>query len=199
MNNFARNKYVLEAAPAIWFEEFVPAINHFAGVKTNSAVDKEFYTADNYYSLIKDSAAMNYQSGWVLDTGDWIADHSSLYLAHYDASTKTYSVDSSATQYAQNFEGMYNYCRDWLVSRAAWLSSEMAEDYTPADNLIGDVNLDGKVNVFDATEIQKYSAELVTFTTVQAELGDVNGDGKIDVMDSTEIQKYIADLQSALG
>lgn len=199
MNNFARNKYVLEAAPAIWFEEFVPAINHFAGVKTNSAVDKEFYTADNYYSLIKDSAAMNYQSGWVLDTGDWIADHSSLYLAHYDASTKTYSVDSSATQYAQNFEGMYNYCRDWLVSRAAWLSSEMAEDYTPADNLIGDVNLDGKVNVFDATEIQKYSAELVTFTIAQAELGDVNGDGKIDIMDSTEIQKYIADLQSALG
>lgn len=199
MNYISRNNAVLDAAPQIWFEKFVPAINHFAGEKTNLTVNKDFYTADYYYNILKDSAEMNYTSGWLLRTGDWIADHSSLRLAHYDATTKTCVVDAKTTTYAQNFEGVFNYCRDWLTSRAAWLSSEMAEDYTPPAYIKGDVNGDGRVNVFDATEVQKYAANLITLTNEQMLSADVDGDSRITVVDATEIQKYAVGLTSVLG
>ena len=194
MNYISRNKTVLGAAPQIWFEDFVPAINHFEGTKTNSVINKEFYTAENYYSLVKGSAEMNYQSGWLLDTGDWIADHTSLNVAHFDLATKTYTVDSSATTYENTFEGMYNYCVDWMTSRAAWLSSKMADDYTPVEYKKGDINLDGEVKVDDATLMQKYACDLTEITALQMEIGDVNGDGKVNVIDSTEVQKYIAGI-----
>ena len=57
---------------------------------------------------------MNYTSGWLLDTGSWIADHSSLNRAHYDSASKKMTVDASATHYAQDFEGMFNYACDWM-------------------------------------------------------------------------------------
>ncbi|MGN0491319.1 dockerin type I repeat-containing protein [Ruminococcus sp.] len=62
------------------------------------------------------------------------------------------------------------------------------------DYMLGDVNNDGKISVLDATEIQKYIAGLVTFSSAQLSAGDVNGDGIITVADATQIQKYIAGL-----
>ncbi len=126
MNRLSVNKSVTDAAKKIWAEKFIPAINHFAGTETNSEIGKELYTADEYYNLIKDSAAMNYKSGWLLNTGDWIADHTSLKTAVYDAKNNVYNVNKNATKYANNFKGMYDYCRDWMISRASWLSKEMA-------------------------------------------------------------------------
>ena len=194
MNYISRNNYVVAAAPQIWFEDFVPAINHFAGTNTNSIINEEIYTADKYYELVSDSAEMNYQSGWLLDTGSWIADHTSLNVASFDLSTKTYTVDSKVTTYANTFEGMYNYCVDWMTSRAAWLSSEMADDYTPTEYKKGDIDLNGEINVTDSTIMQKYACGLMEITSLQLEIGDVNGDGRVNVMDSTEVQKYIAGL-----
>ncbi len=193
MNFIARNNIVYEKSVSVWFEEFVPVINDFASdssiPETNSTT--EMYRAYTYYDLLKDSAQMNYQSGWLLDTGSWISDHSSLYKANYDLSTNTYTVDTKATTYTQDFTGMYNYCVDWLTSRAAWLSNEMADDYTPSEYRLGDVNKDGSLSITDATEIQKYAVSVVYFTPSQVSLGDVNGDGIINVLDATEIQKKI--------
>lgn len=194
MNNIARNNKVMAVAPEIWFKDFVPVINHFAGVKTNPVINKEMYTSDYYYSILKNSAEMNYQSGWLLDTGDWIADHSSLNKATYDLASQTYTVDSTATTYAQDFDGMYNYCSDWLTSRAAWLSSQMIEDYTPTEYKYGDTNLDGVVNVLDATRIQKMGINMVEYDATEFMLADVNNDGRISIFDATYVQKYIAEL-----
>ena len=57
--------------------------------------------------------------------------------------------------------------------------------------LVGDVNLDGKVSVLDATEIQKYIADLNILSNVQKANADYNQDGKINVLDATEIQREI--------
>ncbi len=130
MNLIANNDVILEAAPEIWFEDFVPAIQHFSGEKTNDSINAELYTKSGYYSLIKGSAEMNYKSGWLLDTGDWICDHSNLKTASFDYNTKKYTVSSSATKYPSTFDGMYNYMTDWLESRAAWLSDQMKDGYT---------------------------------------------------------------------
>lgn len=60
--------------------------------------------------------------------------------------------------------------------------------------LLGDVNGDGKVGIDDATNIQKYMAEMLDFTDKQKELADVNKDGKVGVDDVTLIQKHMAGL-----
>lgn len=192
MNYMSRNNKVLERAAQTWFEDFVPVIDDFASdssvPKTDSSL--EMYRSYEYYELLKDSAEMNYQSGWLLNTGSWIADHSSLYKAHYDVETKKYTVDSSKTSYSQDFTGMYNYCVDWLTSRAAWLSNEMANSYTPSI-VLGDADKDGNITVLDATLIQKYSVQLVSFIPSQITAGDVNGDGIVNILDATEVQKLL--------
>ena len=59
---------------------------------------------------------------------------------------------------------------------------------------IGDVNKDGKINIKDATLIQKYLAKLVTFDADQLLLADANADNKVNIKDATYIQKKIAYL-----
>lgn len=61
--------------------------------------------------------------------------------------------------------------------------------------LLGDVNLDGNVNITDATAIQKYLAGSVEFSEVRKLNADVNGDGNITVTDATAIQKMIVGIQ----
>ncbi len=78
-----------------------------------------------------------------------------------------------------------------------------AEEYANANNIpfkgistynIGDVDMDGKVDILDATLIQKYSVNLVDFSAEQKYLADYNDDGDITVVDATEIQKFIVHL-----
>ena len=57
--------------------------------------------------------------------------------------------------------------------------------------VIGDVNLDGIINIYDATLIQKYSSGNYHFDAVQLFAADVNKDGVVNVMDATELQKLI--------
>ena len=64
---------------------------------------------------------------------------------------------------------------------------------------IGDVNLDGTVNIDDVTAIQKYLAELETLSEEQPALADTNGDGAIDISDATHLQMYLADYDVVLG
>lgn len=64
----------------------------------------------------------------------------------------------------------------------------------PIKNKLGDVNLDGSVNVADATEIQKHLASLVILTDKQIALADVDGDGRVSILDATTIQRISAGL-----
>jgi hypothetical protein len=193
MNCISRNKSVLAEVPQIWFEKFVPALNDFFSVTNNGIM----MSKDEYYSLIKDSAAMNYQSGWKLNTSSWICDHSSLSAAVYDQTTHTFTT-TGTNNYNSDFEGMFNYCTDWLSGRQAWLSAQFYPNYTPSYT-IGDVNEDGKVDVSDVTEIQKYIASMTELTDNQLLAADVNADGKIDITDATKIQKYLAGIETTLG
>jgi hypothetical protein len=55
----------------------------------------------------------------------------------------------------------------------------------------GDVNLDGKLDINDATLIQKYCAKMTTLSELQLSLADVNGTGVVDVRCATTIQRII--------
>ncbi len=58
--------------------------------------------------------------------------------------------------------------------------------------IMGDVNGDGQVNIFDATMIQCYSASMLELSDRQLNLADVNYDGLVNIFDVTVIQMYIA-------
>ena len=195
MAKISMNYEVQAAVPAVWFEDFVPAIEHFAGEAYSAEIDSELMTRDEYYDLIKDSAAMNYASGWLLNTGAWIADHSKLNKAFYDPETKKMIVEEDRTSYPQTFEGMYDYAFDWMISRAAWLSEQYAPDYKPAaDKLRGDADGDGEVTILDATRIQRYLASLITSSDLDMEAADADMDSDVTIMDATRIQRVLAKL-----
>lgn len=63
-----------------------------------------------------------------------------------------------------------------------------------ADFMAGDVNGDGVISIIDATEIQKYLAGLVEFTSTEMEASDFNNDGVVSIIDATQIQKVLAGL-----
>ncbi|MEE0956714.1 MAG: CotH kinase family protein [Ruminococcus sp.] len=198
INNLAWNNEVLAAADDIWFDEFVPAINHFAGKTDNPVVAKDLYSAEQYYDLISGSAEMNYRSGWLLNTGSWISNHSSVRVAEYDLNTNTYQVKPNAMTFSNNFTGMYDYAVQWMLSRSAWLSSQMAAGYGKTQ-LLGDVNRDGTVNISDATEIQRYIAKMIDFSALQYELGNVLSENGISISDVTAIQRHLAGIEPLPG
>ena len=190
MNLISRNKNVIKAAPQVWFEDFVPALKTFM---SSGVSEGEIYSSDVYYNYLKGSAEMNYKSGWLLNTSSWIADHSKLNVATFDYSTGKYTVSNTVTKYSNNFDGMYNYCADWLTSRAAWLSNEMYADYEPSNPRIeNDLNNDGILDVRDATALQLYIAESATLDIEGVKMADINKDGIIDVRDVTALQQIIA-------
>ncbi|MBR2279746.1 MAG: dockerin type I repeat-containing protein [Ruminococcus sp.] len=59
---------------------------------------------------------------------------------------------------------------------------------------LGDVNGDTRVNVLDATIIQKVTAKLIEAPENYEKAGDVNGDKTVNVKDATLIQKYTAKI-----
>ena len=189
----SQNAAVKAVLPKIWFEKFMPALNHFSGVDFDKEINRELYTKEAYYALIKDSAAMNYESGWLINTGSWIADHSSQKVAHYDSTTRKMVVDTQATSYVQNFEGMYDYASDWMLSRAAWLSEQFAPDYVPSP-LLGDADLNREVDIIDATAIQRHVAGIVTLSQEAQLAADVDRDGDVAIIDTTLLQRHLVGM-----
>lgn len=59
---------------------------------------------------------------------------------------------------------------------------------------MNDANTDGKVNVKDATYIQKSLANIVEASALSTAVSDVNNDGKVTIKDATALQKQIAGL-----
>ena len=70
---------------------------------------------------------------------------------------------------------------------------------------LGDVDGDGKIDIFDASSIQKSLAGMAGYpnystldkNSTEFKVADVDGDGKIDIFDASLIQKFIAGDASA--
>ncbi len=82
-------------------------------------------------------------------------------------------------------EAGHTYIKDQLVN---------ALEINNLTTLFGDANLDGRLNILDATEIQRSLAEQCTLNVEQKKLADVDHDGKVTVLDATRIQCYLAEL-----
>ena len=74
-------------------------------------------------------------------------------------------------------------------------SSTSTEPSTaPDENLLGDVNLDKKVNIKDTTAIQKHIAFIQALSEEGLKVADFNKDSKLNIKDATAIQKFLAKL-----
>ncbi len=195
MNRISRNHQIMAAAPRIWFESFLPAIDHFTGNTKNKNMDKEIYTSEKYLELVKNSAYMNYTSGWSRKiNSDWIANHNiRMKKSEFNKYTGEYTESGGKDEiyYTDSFEGAFKYAADWLNNRAAWLSNEFYKYYSFKP---GDVDLNNVVDIRDATEIQKYLAKFVDFYSTQCGLADYDSDGDVTVNDATFIQYCLAAL-----
>lgn len=202
----ARNKTIMANAAQVWFNEFVPAIETFNSQSVSSG---ELYSSDVYYSFLEGTAAMNYAMGWQMTTGDWICDHSELLLGTFNEANGTFTLDKNVTKYdITSFEDQYKYTVDWMNTRVAWLSAQFYASYvpptpevTPENALLGDADLNLKVNVKDATLIQKHTASIVTLEELALLCADANADTKVNVLDATAVQKFLAglDTNTAIG
>ncbi len=89
-----------------------------------------------------------------------------------------------------------------VVDTETETETETESDIVVDQELYGDVNCDGNVNMMDVTSLQKILALLSTHESYGAMSiinSDCNGDGDINMVDVTQIQKYLAKLVSALG
>lgn len=86
---------------------------------------------------------------------------------------------------------VYNNCAK--IAKTSSVNNDIVTLYAQWEELsLGDINLDGRVSVEDASLLQKYLSGTVEFTSQQERLADVNMDGRINVFDVTAIQRLIA-------
>ncbi len=74
-------------------------------------------------------------------------------------------------------------------------------DIIEVTGIIGDADGNGKINILDATAIQKLLVGLGTLTSAGVTLADVDQNGKVNILDATAIQKYLVGLnrESLIG
>lgn len=82
---------------------------------------------------------------------------------------------------------------------SGWFVTDFAECiYDKEDKpiyVVGDVDMDSEVTIFDATMIQRYLASIETFSQEQLSLADTDGDGSVSVLDATKISRKLAGLE----
>lgn len=124
-------------------------------------------TIAHHYNLLKDSAAMNYKLWDFIRIGDPKADDHIWQGASYD------SVVADMTS--------------WIEARLSVMDKRFAQQTT----LVGDVNGDGDVDIFDVYALSRYLAGYDVEGIIPAN-GDINGDGDVDIFDAWTLQRRLA-------
>lgn len=111
--------------------------------------------------------------------------------------TETVEPSTAITEPAQTTAALPTEATVPTASQEVPSSTDATENTTIPQKayLIGDTDLNGKVNVKDATLIQKHAAYIVTLLGDALITADVNGDEKINVKDATVVQKYLARMK----
>ena len=107
---------------------------------------------------------------------------------------KVYRVEEDATLTDMNAE----YIDGYMVFKTEHFSKYIVAVPNESKYERGDVNLDGIINILDATELQKHLAQLINLDDTSLDVADVNGDGYVSILDATLIQKYLAQLVTEL-
>lgn len=130
--------------------------------------------------------------------------YNGLFYFNSPSAIYTYDIRTDTTElYAENtFE--YDFYGMRIVDGSVYAavtkspSDESIVEYigecvrTTEPLALGDVDGNGVINISDATQIQRFIAEIIKFDSAQLDAADFNGDGAITIADVTAIQVYIA-------
>ena len=146
---------------------FVPTVS--VSAETNDETEATVST----YNLV---ALMN-RGDKLLEEYDFTEDSLADYKLAYDKAMKVLFYGKTQEE--------IDSAKAELESAINALSAQIETTTAPAPiyRLAGDVNEDSKVNVRDATAIQKHLANIITLSSVGVALADANGDGKYDSND----------------
>lgn len=121
---------------------------------------------------------LNASSGRIFNSGA-TKGKSYLYFKNEDNNMKMYDIMDFYKKYCDDEEG------GTLVIKAIT---------TKVSNLNGDANLDGVLDIADASIIQKYTIHNIDLEEDALNNADFNHDGKVNIKDCTAIQKEIAQI-----
>ena len=146
----------------------------------------------------------NQETGDVLFTYSGIRNAYYYELTFYDFSGDVlYTKSSETTEYTwapeDNFYGTVKVtAKD---NKGKTLEESSLYSYILMDNEIqlagnyGDADENFKINIKDATAIQKHLANIIELNEFAVRLADANGDSKVNIKDATTIQKHCANLK----
>ncbi|MGN0460151.1 MAG: CotH kinase family protein [Ruminococcus sp.] len=111
--------------------------------------------------------------------------------------------DSIATEqtldlYLNNYNNFYILDKESGIKDEYGFTKYSANADVFTSGLIGDVNLDGEVNIKDVTLIQRYVAKDAQLGYKQVDVAETDKDGTVTVKDATKIQKYLVKLITKL-
>ena len=104
-------------------------------------------------------------------------------------------VDPEAITEAGTYIAVALPTRNGVLSGEARAQFEVTEDMPI---ILGDVDDDGEVSIFDATAIQRNLAALPVDSFID-KAADTDGDGEITILDATHIQRYLAGMNCPEG
>ncbi|MBQ1381124.1 MAG: dockerin type I repeat-containing protein [Ruminococcus sp.] len=157
------------------------------------------WTAEDAYKLSKNDASADIEeylfNALALDTTD---EFKVVYSEDGTAMTKWFP-EGTQNNYGGNGEitaaGTYTlYFRPNYDGFEDWFNGCIMVIINKPEPLLGDVDMDGDVDIQDATLLQSCLIEAKTLTDEQFKLADVNQDGVVNVRDVTAIQRIVAEM-----
>ena len=158
------------------------------------------WTAEDAYKLSKNDASADIEeylfNDLALDTTDefkvvYSEDGTAMTKWFPEGSDNNYGGNGEITEagtYILYFRPHYDGFEDWFNGCIAVINNSEPQ------LLLGDVDMDGDVDIQDATLLQICLAEMTALNDDQFKLADVNQDGFVNVRDVTAIQRIVAEM-----
>ena len=158
------------------------------------------WTAEDAYKLSKNDASADIEeylfSDLALETTDefkvvYSEDGTAMTKWFPEGSDNNYGGNGEITEagtYILYFRPHYDGYEDWFNGCIAVINNSEPQ------LLLGDVDMDGDVDIQDATLLQICLAEMTALNDDQFKLADVNQDGFVNVRDVTAIQRIVAEM-----
>ena len=132
--------------------------------------------------------------GGLLDT--LLAQNSDLFARNFDTANGGWRVSkwwmSHVKQPLPTYEENYEFLKNWVAERHAWLKGYYDEHTTKT--YLGDADQNSSISIDDVTEVQKVLAEYIENDGSMTPFCDINGDGVVNIYDATAIQRHVAEF-----
>ncbi len=200
--NYSGDKalYEVSAEPVTEPATLAPATDAPAEMAYYLVGSMNSWTAEDAYKLSKNDASADIEeylfNDLALETTDefkvvYSEDGTAMTKWFPEGSDNNYGGNGEITAagtYILYFRPHYDGFEDWFNGCI------MVINNSEPQLLLGDVDMDGDVDIQEATLLQICLAELTALNDDQFKLADVNQDGVVNVRDVTAIQRIIAEM-----